>query len=109
MASEDGAEMEGEPDMDGMADGESPGGDPQGNHPPADNAGDAYRIFTNQYDEVIDAAELCDAEELDRLRAMLDRHLENLNTVIGKLANRLQRKLMAHQNRSWDFVSCSCL
>ena len=103
MASEDGAEMDGEPDMDGMADGESPGGDPQGNRPSGDNAADAYRIFTNQYDEVIDAADLCDAEELDRLRAMLDRHLDNLNTVIGKLANRLQRKLMAHQNRSWDF------
>ena len=64
---------------------------------------DAYQVYTRQYDEVVDADDLCDNEELDRLRNMLDRHLENLTSVIGKLANRLQRKLMAHQNRSWDF------
>jgi len=49
------------------------------------------------------AHELCDPEELTRLRSLLDKHLDNLNSVIGKLANRLQRKLMAHQNRSWNF------
>ena len=42
-------------------------------------------------------------EELDRLRVMLDRHMDNIASIVGKLANRLQRKLMAHQNRSWDF------
>jgi cobaltochelatase CobT len=52
---------------------------------------------------VIDASELCEPEEMSRLRGLLDKHLENLNTIIGKLANRLQRKLMAHQNRSWEF------
>ena len=103
MSSEDGSEMDGEPDMDGMADGESPGGDPQGQRPPGDTIAESYQVFTNAYDEVIDAAELCDAEELDRLRDMLDRHLDNLHAVIGKLANRLQRKLLAYQNRSWDF------
>ena len=54
-------------------------------------------------DEIVDASDLCDLEELDRLRGMLDRHLENLTNVIGKLANKLQRKLMAWQNRSWEF------
>lgn len=103
MGAEDGADMDGDPDSDAMADGDSPGGDPQGQSPQADELKDAYQIYTKQFDEVIDADELCDNEELDRLRAMLDRHLENLTSVIGKLANRLQRKLMAYQNRSWDF------
>jgi cobaltochelatase CobT len=66
-------------------------------------ADDAYRTFETKFDEIVSAADLCDAEELDRLRTMLDRHMENVTSVVGKLANRLQRKLMAHQNRSWDF------
>ena len=45
---------------------------------------------------------ICTQKELDRLRVMLDRHMENVACVVGKLANRLQRKLM-HANRSWDF------
>ena len=59
--------------------------------------------YLHKFDEVIEASELCDSEELDRLRGLLDRHLESLTSVIAKLANRLQRKLMAYQNRSWDF------
>src|SRR5690606_31421462 len=47
--------------------------------------------------------ELCDEEELDRLRAFLDKQLANLQGIVGRLANRLQRRLMAQQNRSWDF------
>ncbi|MGC6516599.1 MAG: cobaltochelatase subunit CobT [Candidatus Puniceispirillaceae bacterium] len=103
MGSDDGADMDGDLDNDAMADGESPGGDPHGHGANQEADKDAYRVFTRLYDEVIDADDLCDNDELDRLRAMLDRHLENLTSVIGKLANRLQRKLMAHQNRSWDF------
>ena len=103
MGSDDGTEMDGDPDNEAMADGESPGGDPQGQSAHSDGSTDAYQVYTRQYDEVVDADDLCDNEELDRLRNMLDRHLENLTSVIGKLANRLQRKLMAHQNRSWDF------
>ena len=103
MGSDDGADMDGDPDSDAMADGESPGGDPQGQSAQGGKDKEAYQIYTKQFDEVVDADDLCDNEELDRLRAMLDRHLENLTSVIGKLANRLQRKLMAHQNRSWDF------
>ncbi len=62
-----------------------------------------YRPFTTQFDEVIAATELCDAEELDRLRSYLDQQLVHLQGAVTKLANRLQRRLMAQQNRSWDF------
>ncbi len=62
-----------------------------------------YRIFTAQYDEQIGAPELCDEEELGRLRAYLDQQLVHLQSAVTKLANRLQRRLMAQQNRSWDF------
>ena len=62
-----------------------------------------YKVFTQQFDEMVGAEELCDEEELDRLRAYLDKQLANLQGVVGRLANRLQRRLMAQQNRSWDF------
>ncbi|MBZ0162805.1 MAG: cobaltochelatase subunit CobT [Notoacmeibacter sp.] len=62
-----------------------------------------YKIFTTAFDETVGAEELCDEEELDRLRAFLDKQLANLQGVVGRLANRLQRRLMAQQNRSWDF------
>ena len=64
---------------------------------------DFYKVFTNQFDEEISAEELCDAEELTRLRNYLDKQLSNLQGVVARLANRLQRRLMAQQNRSWDF------
>ena len=64
---------------------------------------DFYKVFTNQFDEVISAEDLCDAEELTRLRNYLDKQLSNLQGVVARLANRLQRRLMAQQNRSWDF------
>ena len=62
-----------------------------------------YKVFTTAFDETVGADELCDEEELDRLRAFLDKQLANLQGVVGRLANRLQRRLMAQQNRSWDF------
>ncbi|MBX3578692.1 MAG: cobaltochelatase subunit CobT [Rhizobiaceae bacterium] len=62
-----------------------------------------YKVFTTGFDETVGAEELCDEEELDRLRAFLDKQLANLQGVVGRLANRLQRRLMAQQNRSWDF------
>jgi cobaltochelatase CobT len=62
-----------------------------------------YKVFTTQFDEVVAATELCDDEELTRLRAYLDAQLKGLQGVVTKLANRLQRRLMAQQNRSWDF------
>lgn len=62
-----------------------------------------YRVFTTAFDEVIGAQDLCDEEELTRLRAYLDAQLKGLQGIVTKLANRLQRRLMAQQNRSWDF------
>ena len=64
---------------------------------------DFYGAFTSGYDEIVGAEELCDSEELTRLRTMLDQQLTHLQGIIGKLANRLQRRLMARQQRSWDF------
>jgi len=87
----------------GMSDGETPQSDMQGHNQDRGEATDAYRVFDTRFDEIIAAADLCDDEELTRLRQMLDRHMENVTSIVGKLANRLQRKLMAHQNRSWDF------
>ncbi|MEW4447521.1 cobaltochelatase subunit CobT [Qipengyuania sp. JC766] len=111
------AEGEGDGDADGEseisqddADGE-PGEDGEGsmqpvrpNRPWTDIPGDfEYSFFTDRFDEVIEAPELCDSEELDRLRQYLDSQLTGLQSVVTKLANRLQRRLMAQQNRSWDF------
>lgn len=62
-----------------------------------------YSTFTEKHDEVIAATDLCDEEELTRLRAYLDQQLQPLQSAVTKLANRLQRRLMAQQNRAWDF------
>ena len=62
-----------------------------------------YKVYTTAFDETVGAENLCDEDELDRLRAFLDKQLANLSGVVGRLANRLQRRLMAQQNRSWDF------
>ena len=64
---------------------------------------DAYKVFTNKFDEVIGAEDLCDADELTRLRNYLDKQLSSLQGVVARLANRLQRRLLAKQNRSWEF------
>jgi cobaltochelatase CobT len=87
-----------------MSDAETPG-EPQrprqfgANEP----RGPDYRAFTMKFDETVAAEELCEAEELDRLRSYLDKQLSNLQGVVARLANRLQRRLMAQQNRSWEF------
>src|SRR3546814_15214340 len=62
-----------------------------------------YKAYTTRFDEVVNAQDLCDLEELDRLRAYLDSQLTGLQGVVTRLANRLQRRLMAQQNRAWDF------
>ena len=59
--------------------------------------------YTRRYDEIIAAEDLCEPEELDRLRAYLDKQLQNLSPIVARLANRLQRRLMAQQSRSWEF------
>ena len=74
------------------------------NRPLSDLApGFDYKAWTEKYDEIVSASELCDEEELNRLRAFLDQQLTALQGAVTKLANRLQRRLMAQQNRSWDF------
>ena len=65
--------------------------------------GPDYKAFTSKHDEIMPAEELCEHEELERLRAYLDKQLHNLSSVVARLANRLQRRLMAQQNRSWEF------
>ena len=62
-----------------------------------------YKIFTEEFDEIVTAEELCDAEELDRLRSFLDKQLVALQGAVARLANRLQRRLLAQQDRGWDF------
>jgi cobaltochelatase CobT len=62
-----------------------------------------YQAFTHDFDELVRAEELCDPEELHRLRGLLDQQLVSLQHATSKLANRLQRKLMAIQNRTWEF------
>ncbi len=62
-----------------------------------------YKVYTTEFDEIISAEEIADIDELDRLRNYLDKQISNLQGVVARLANKLQRKLMAQQNRSWDF------
>ncbi len=68
-----------------------------------ESRGPEYKAFTTKFDEVVEADELCDPDELSRLRAYLDKQLSHLQGVVGRLANRLQRRLLAQQNRSWEF------
>jgi cobaltochelatase CobT len=87
-----------------MGDSETPG-EPQrprhfGKNEPR---GPDYRAFTMKFDETVAAEDLCEPEELDRLRSYLDKQLSHLQGVVARLANRLQRRLMAQQNRSWEF------
>ena len=72
---------------------------PFSNLPPVND----YSAFTPRFDETVNAEDLCDVAELDRLRAYLDKQLAHLQSAVGRLANRLQRRLMAQQNRGWDF------
>ena len=63
----------------------------------------AYRAFTQEHDEIVEAEMLCEPEELGRLRAQLDQQLSNMQGIVSRLANRLQRRLMAQQQRWWEF------
>lgn len=65
--------------------------------------GPEYHPFVSKFDEEIAAEDLCEPEELDRLRGYLDKQLSHLQGVVARLANRLQRRLMAQQNRAWEF------
>jgi cobaltochelatase CobT len=109
----DSADGDAEEDGDAEADGEMmpgasdddpgrpgrPGNQPRGR--PDENA--VYRAFSVAADEVVDADKLCDSDELGRLRHLLDQQLSHLQSVIARLANRLQRRLLAKQTRAWEF------
>ena len=87
---------------------EESGEDAPSTPPPGANADKfsntfAYKVFTQKFDETVKAADLCPPEELDQLRALLDKQLESLAGAVARLANKLQRRLMAQQNRSWEF------
>ena len=98
--------------MDDMADQEM--GDeaemPEGDAPmeppapqPVSDADPNYLVYLGDHDEIIDAEDLAEPVELERLRAYLDQQLEPLKGAVSRLANKLQRRLQAQQNRSWEF------
>ncbi len=91
---------------DEMSDAEEPqdGAKPQRPEQPFSHQEDwGYKVHTLQFDEEVHADELCDAEELSRLRTFLDQQLSAMSGVVSRLANKLQRLLMAQQNRTWEF------
>ncbi len=98
--------------MDDMADqeageeAEAPESDEAADPPPPPPASDAdpnYAVFSAAHDETVGAAELAEPAELERLRAYLDQQLDPLKGAVGRLANKLQRRLQAQQSRSWEF------
>ena len=64
---------------------------------------ETYKVYNQNFDEIINAQELCDLKELEKLRRNLDQQVFTFQPLIVKIANRLQRKLLAQQNRNWDF------
>jgi cobaltochelatase CobT len=87
-----------------LGDAETPGEPQRPRHFGANEPrGPDYRAFSAKFDEIVTAEDLCEPEELDRLRGYLDKQLSHLQGVVARLANRLQRRLMAQQNRSWEF------
>ena len=106
---EDYTQMQGDPQMasesstDEIPDGEAGEADFDDQPPTETKARSDYEVYTKQFDEVVGAEELCDPEELERLRGFLNAQLANMQHVVSRLANRLQRKLLAQQSRSWSF------
>ncbi len=87
-----------------LSDDDTPGEANRPNHRGANEPrGPEYHAYAPKFDEVIAAEDLCDHDELERLRAYLDKQLAHLQGIVARLANRLQRRLMAQQNRAWDF------
>ncbi|MEM8657217.1 MAG: cobaltochelatase subunit CobT [Pseudomonadota bacterium] len=98
--------LEDDQDAEVSEDIETDDGDPPMDRPPPPPFSDAdpnYVVYDTRYDEVIPAEELADPAELERLRAYLDQQLEPLKGAVSRLANKLQRRLQAQQNRSWSF------
>lgn len=93
-----------EPTEEEDVDSETPGESRRPNQALPRDLGDTdYQVYDESFDETVGAEDLCDEAELDRLRSFLDKQLASLQGAVGRLANRLQRRLMAQQNRSWDF------
>jgi len=87
-----------------MGEAEVPGEQRRPHRPGANEPrGPDYKVYAPRFDETVGAEDLCEPEELDRLRSYLDKQLSNLQGVVARLANRLQRRLMAQQNRAWEF------
>lgn len=84
-------------------DSEAPAGPQQRRAPPTSDDSSHYRAYTKMFDEEVEAGALCDEEELSRLRGQLDQQLQHLHAIVSKLANRLQRRLLAQQTRAWEF------
>lgn len=100
----DGEEIEAEDEQAAGSEGDDRPAGPQPRRDKPDLEAPAqYKAFTRAFDEEVEAEDLCDAEELARLRQLLDQQLQNLQGVVSKLANRLQRRLMAQQIRAWEF------
>ena len=103
----DGTEDEGDDEQDddsATSEGDDRPGGPQKSRDPAPGDDHAtYRVYSRKTDEEVSAEDLCDPEELARLRQQLDQQLQHLQGVVSKLANRLQRRLMAQQTRAWEF------
>jgi cobaltochelatase CobT len=106
MEGENAEDQSGEGDDDEAAGAEGddqPAGPQPRRERPDDDTESHYRAYTRAFDEEIAAEDLCDADELARLRQQLDQQLQNLQGVVSRLANRLQRRLMAQQTRAWEF------
>ena len=108
-AQEDQGELEGDAqdgdadDLDGDGEGEIATNPLSGNNNGKNNNNYNYQVFSSKFDEIVNATDLCEEDELSRLRGTLDKQLETLQGAIARLANKLQRKLQAKQNRSWNF------
>ena len=89
--------------LDGESDNDD--GEPENapNRPMPSNMPETYKVFSTAHDEIVKAEELCETDELERLRGYLDGHMKGLSSVISRLANRLQRRLLAQQQRSWTY------
>jgi cobaltochelatase CobT len=103
QAAEENTEDDGDADDVSAEADDAPAGPQQRRNPPPGDDPHAYRAFTRAHDEEVDADDLCDPEELSRLRQQLDQQLQHLHAVVAKLANRLQRRLLAQQTRAWEF------
>ena len=108
-AQDDEGEIDGEAqdaefeDQDGESESEITSNPLSGHNQGKNNVNYNYQVFSTKYDEIVNATDLCEEDELSRLRSSLDKQLETLQGAIARLANKLQRKLQAKQNRSWNF------